>query len=112
MGAVGGSEIASVPGAARSVALRDTRSWFLFTYTVECGAPLTSSTMLELKLDPLTVTVRPCEPAGALEGDTEVIVGTPLCPPSEINAQPVVEIKSSATAKVMLSFDIILSTSW
>jgi hypothetical protein len=81
-------------------------------YVVEWAVPFTRTMSPELKLEPLIETIIPVEPAVALDGLTELIVGFLVWPPSEIRAQPVAEITSSAIAKVMLIFDIILSTSW
>ena len=84
----------------------------MFTYVVLRGLPFTRTTDPLAKLDPDTVIERPFEPAGALDGETDVIVGTPRWPPSEIRAHPVIDMTRSDAANTMLIRDIILSTSW
>jgi hypothetical protein len=71
-------EICRVVGWARSVLVRTAVSWLLFKWVVARGVPLTRRVGLSLKLAAETVIFVFWEPAMALEGDTEVIAGTPF----------------------------------
>jgi hypothetical protein len=68
----------TAPGVATSVARTAAVSEVALTNVVTLGAPLKFTTDVETKPVPVTVRVKPAEPAITVVGDTEVAVGRGL----------------------------------
>ena len=68
-----------VPAVARSLGVIVAVNFALLTYVVVRAEPPHRTTEPEMNFDPVTVTVSARLPAGALEGDIDVMPGTGFC---------------------------------